>query len=201
MICSVKDCGSRFMAKGFCNKHYQRWLRYGDPLAGGTSFGEPLKFYRDAVLPYRGRKCLVWPYARTPDGYGQLKVDGKMKGVHRLVCAEINGPPPTPEHLAAHNCGMGHEGCCAPTHVRWATHAENIADKIIHGTSTRGERHPSAKLTESDVLTIRRRRDRGASAEDLADAYGVTSRTIFQIGNRETWAWLPDASPHQARGL
>lgn len=197
MKCSISECGRPLEAKGFCNKHYQRWLRHGDPLGGGTSYGEPMKFYLDAVLPYRGRKCLIWPYARTPDGYGQIKIDGKMKSVHRLVCAEVYGPPTTPDHLAAHNCGLGHTGCCASTHVRWATHAENVADKIIHGTALRGERHPQVKLTEIDVQTIRQRRDLGASAEDLADIYGVTSRTIFQIGNRETWAWLPEKKGYE----
>jgi|APSaa5957512535_1039671.scaffolds.fasta_scaffold58480_1 G:T-mismatch repair DNA endonuclease (very short patch repair protein) len=32
MVCSVKDCNGKNMAKGFCNKHYLKWYKYGDPL-------------------------------------------------------------------------------------------------------------------------------------------------------------------------
>lgn len=31
-ICSVEECQGRHEARGFCNKHYQRWLKFGDPL-------------------------------------------------------------------------------------------------------------------------------------------------------------------------
>lgn len=34
MICSVDGCGARVECRGWCGKHYQRWLRHGDPLGG-----------------------------------------------------------------------------------------------------------------------------------------------------------------------
>jgi hypothetical protein len=30
--CAVEDCQRRSRTRGFCNKHYQRFYRYGDPL-------------------------------------------------------------------------------------------------------------------------------------------------------------------------
>lgn len=33
-ICTIQDCGKRMNAKGLCSRHYNRWQRYGDPLAG-----------------------------------------------------------------------------------------------------------------------------------------------------------------------
>lgn len=30
--CSIKDCGKPTQSRGWCSKHYQRWLKYGDPL-------------------------------------------------------------------------------------------------------------------------------------------------------------------------
>mgnify|MGYP000915328673 FL=1 len=33
-ICAVPDCGAFCFGLGFCNKHYLRFKKYGDPLAG-----------------------------------------------------------------------------------------------------------------------------------------------------------------------
>lgn len=33
--CSVIDCNSYVASRGWCAKHYTRWLRHGDPLGGG----------------------------------------------------------------------------------------------------------------------------------------------------------------------
>jgi hypothetical protein len=30
--CTIEDCGNRAFGHGFCNKHYKRWRKYGDPL-------------------------------------------------------------------------------------------------------------------------------------------------------------------------
>ena len=32
MICSVEDCTGKHLAHGYCQKHYTRWQRHGDPL-------------------------------------------------------------------------------------------------------------------------------------------------------------------------
>lgn len=36
-ICSIDDCGRQTKARGLCGAHWNRWKRYGNPLAGGTS--------------------------------------------------------------------------------------------------------------------------------------------------------------------
>lgn len=37
IICAVAECASEAAKRGWCNAHYLRWRRHGDPLAGGTS--------------------------------------------------------------------------------------------------------------------------------------------------------------------
>jgi 5-methylcytosine-specific restriction endonuclease McrA len=32
IACSITDCGSPLVARGWCSKHYTRWKRYGDPV-------------------------------------------------------------------------------------------------------------------------------------------------------------------------
>jgi hypothetical protein len=138
------------------------------------------------VLAYDGNECLIWPYARIKAGYAQL---GGGKYVHRLACEELYGPPPTPEHEAAHSCGNGHLGCVAKRHLSWKTHAENMADKLIHGTHNRGERQGRSKLTEANVREIRQLNGIFLDRE-IAAIFGVSRGTINDIMRRTTWGWL-----------
>lgn len=50
---------------------------------------------------------------------------------------------------------------------------------------TKGEKNPSAKLTEDDVRAIRKSE---LSAKELSETYGVSSMAIRFIWRRRTWA-------------
>ena len=41
MECSVDGCGNRAVSRGFCDKHYKRWRKYGDPEKGAKSQIKP----------------------------------------------------------------------------------------------------------------------------------------------------------------
>lgn len=189
ILCSIPECGSPVSARGWCHAHYTRWRKYDDPLAGGTKHGDPINFYRTVVLPFDGNECLVWPF-QTNDGYGQIALDGSNRSVSRMLCEEMYGPPPTPKHEAAHSCGKGDQGCVAKGHLSWKTPKENSADKIIHGTTNRGERSPTAKITNKQALEIRRLCAQGVKQTTLADQFGVYRSTISRIVSGERWAWL-----------
>lgn len=194
--CAVDGCKrnahhSAGGGRGFCGMHLKRLRKYGDPMAGvpaRTFPGEPLRYLYEVAAVYEGDACLIWPFSRTARGYGQVRL-GKQRQAHRAVCEIVNGKPPTPQHEAAHSCGKGHEGCVTPKHLRWATSAENKADRIIHGTVGRGERNGLAKLTEADVLGIRRLAG-SASRREIARRFGVSPANISAIITRATWAWL-----------
>ncbi len=192
-VCKADGCGKAGkLRRGFCNAHYLRWTRHGSPHGGGpakTEAGKPEEFYQSVVLNYSGTTCLIWPYARTGSGYSQMRVDGKNVSVQRRVCEAIHGPAPSAYHEAAHICGMGHEGCVSPRHLRWATGAENQADRLAHGTALLGSKHPRAKLTEADVRVIRSEAG-DATNTQLAAAFGVTKQNIASILKGKTWGWL-----------
>ncbi len=152
-----------------------------------AKIGEPMRYLREVVFPYKGDTCLPWPYAKS-SGYGVVKIDGKDELVHIVVCRYRNGPPPTPKHEVAHGCGKGHEACCAGNHLSWKTREENHADKLIHGTHNRGERHGMAKLTSDDVRFIKAHAEmRGV---DLAAKFHVHPATICFIRKGRSWQWL-----------
>ncbi len=134
-LCAIEGCTNSVAKRGWCQAHYHRWYRHGDPLAGGTPKRELQRFLNEVALPYRGDECLVWPYSTNGVGYGQIRQGYKKLSVHRIICDAVNGPAPSEKHEVAHNCGNGHLGCCAPNHLRWATRIENRADIKIHGPS------------------------------------------------------------------
>lgn len=146
-------------------------------------------FYNNIVLPWVSDDCLFWPYGRTGFGYAQVRHDGGPKLVHRLACQAIHGTAPTRAHVVAHSCGMGAKGCCNPRHLRWATRSENEADRVLHGTSNRGERQGQSKLTRAQVLQIRALQ--GVETQRAtARRYDIDQSTVSDIQRRKRWAWL-----------
>ena len=41
MGCSVNECDNRAVSRGYCDKHYRRWRKYGDPEKGARSQIKP----------------------------------------------------------------------------------------------------------------------------------------------------------------
>jgi len=190
--CSITDCGRKALnSRGWCNAHYLRWRRHGDPTAGKPSpaaRGEPREWMR-RHLTHQGGECLLWPFGRTGAGYGAIYDNGPQQLAHRWVCEQVNGPAPTASHEAAHTCGNGHLGCVHPGHLYWGTGVENAADRDCHGRTPKGERHPHAKLTNEDVLEIYALRGR-QSARAVAKQFGVAAGTVSWIWTGRSWSWL-----------
>jgi len=188
-ICSIDGCGKPVLARDWCSRHYQRWLRLGDPLGGGTFEGQPERWLNEVALKFEGDECLFWPFGKSGGGYGQIKCNGRHQPVHRIICEIVHGVAPSAKHEAAHSCGKGHLGCCNPRHLRWATRTENQQDKFIHGTHNRGERHPMAKLTEPEVREILALKGTALQRE-IAEQFGVSPITVGQIHRRKKWAHI-----------
>lgn len=110
---------------------------------------------------------------------------GGPKLVHRLVCEAFYGPcPPDKQHCAHRD---GNPANNRPENLRWATVKENSEDTRRHGTMRVGEKSNLAKLTEDDVLEIRRRSANGETGYRIAKDTGLTGTAIYKIINRENW--------------
>ena len=109
----------------------------------------------------------------------------RNRKVCRFICAIVNGSSPSPKHEAAHNCGKGHLGCISGNHLRWDTHTGNMADKIKHGTLIYGEDCWNVKLTDEQIIEIRRLYKTGRYYQyQIADMFGVTQVHISDIVNQ-----------------
>jgi hypothetical protein len=187
--CSVGECDKVVYSRGFCEPHYRRFMKYGDPTSGPLPGGFVPKWIENVALHYKGDECLPWPFMRTPAGYGEVWHDGKMVVASRRICELAHGEPPSPEHEAAHECGKGHEGCVNPGHLSWKTRSENSADRVAHGTDCRGEKHGASKVTERDVLQMRELHGQ-FSLRELAEMFGIDRGHVWRIVRKKSWAWL-----------
>lgn len=190
-----------------------QWLTVADfPDYAVNGRGEVKRIIPD----YRGRSGHILKQRINRYAYLTLYRDRAPSCVlvHRLVCTAFHGPKPSPIHEVAHCDGDSLNN--AWWNLRWATHAENEADKIAHGTSlsgrpsniaperrprgqrhgrytrpertARGERNGLARLTESKVLAIRSdARPRKAIAAD----YKISVTMVGFIQRGISWAHVP----------
>lgn len=157
----------------------------------GLSDTELARFWAKVALPDENG-CMLWTAGGTQEGYGTFRVGNTRVGrrkemVHRIACYLSHGAPPSKTHYAAHSCR--NRRCVAPSHLRWATPAENAADKVRDDTDPRGGRHGGAKLTEEQVLEILKRTE---LQRELAREYGVSRAAIGAIRQRRRWTYLDD---------
>jgi hypothetical protein len=119
-----------------------------------------------------------------------MSIDGvrAQRLVHQLVLGAFVGlPEPGQEgrHLNGDSTDNRQEN------LVWGTSGENEADKILHGTSSRGSGNAAAKLEEWQVLEIRRRyADGGESQRALAAVYGVGQGAISRLVTGARWGHL-----------
>lgn len=187
-ICLVERCGKLMAKRGLCRPHFRRFEAGEDLPTLDFGYGAGLRWIREHA-GYQNDDCLMWPFPHVDYAYPHMRYNGRDTTVARVMCEEVNGPPPSRKHDSAHSCGRGKQGCVNPNHLRWDTRAGNHADKIEHGTSIRGPRNHRTKLTEGDVRYIRAMQGK-VRGSDLARQFGLTQTGILHVQNRNSWAWL-----------
>ena len=133
------------------------------------------------------------PHPLKPDidcrGYPRVRLWDRGKTekvfVHVLVAEAFLGDRPEGAILVRHIDGD-------PANPRWdnleyGTHKDNEADKLRHGTRVWGERSHLSKLTEAQVVEIRRNDKSNAV---IAKDYGVTRQLVWQIKTNRIWKWI-----------
>ncbi len=143
----------------------------------------PSKRWLEQHLDHDDREfCLIWPLSRAQNGYPTA---GKGNAIrpHRIMCEHRHGPPPSPEHQAAHSCGNGHLGCVNPWHLNWKTPAENQIERY----QQQGGQMPRFRLRPDQVDEIRSMKGRERTV-DTAARFQCTEANIRQIQSGKTWS-------------
>jgi hypothetical protein len=112
--------------------------------------------------------------------------------LHRLVASAFLG-----------GCPDGYE-CChlngdpsdnRASNLRYVSRKENHSHKHLHGTAQIGERHNMAKLTEADVLNLRKHIRTYAEVRAMARVLQLSDYAVFAAVTGKTWQHLPHAVP------
>lgn len=116
MACDVHDCPNPVVARGYCDNHYRRWKRYGDPLGVKATVVD--RFWQRVQIT---NSCWLWTGTKTDAGYGYLIV-GKRVRAHRFSW-ELAGNEIPDELELDHLCRV--RACVNPAHLEPVTRREN----------------------------------------------------------------------------
>lgn len=133
--------------------------------------------------------CWEYPGVKV-DGYVQVRArpGGGFIQAHRLSWMIHNGAIP-PNNLVLHTCD---NRCCVnPSHLFVGTHKDNAEDRESkgRGNQPKGSKNGWAKLTERQVLAIRKRHipGKGGNARSLMNEYDISQPTFHRIIRRVGW--------------
>lgn len=134
-------------------------------------------------------ECWEWKGGKDREGYGRFSYFGKNQVAHRIAWI-LTGGEVSEGLCVLHKCD--NPSCVNPDHLWIGNQLENIKDRTKKGRDAdcRGEKNPSAKLAEEDVLEIRRRLVCGEIQNQIAKIFGVAASTITDIKTKRTWAHI-----------
>lgn len=116
--------------------------------------------------------CHVWQRGKV-DGYGKLRVNGRMTLAHRHAYKQAGHTLEDDEALD-HMCNV--RACVREDHLRVLPNAPNT------------QRGRNAKLTPE---TVREIRAATGSQDSIALRFGVCQKTISDVKRRKSWGNIP----------
>jgi len=138
--------------------------------------------------------CWEWQGARAGKGYGLINEGGansKKIYAHRLAW-EVHNSRPVPKGLhVCHHCD--NPACVNPNHLFLGTNQDNVNDKVSKGRQPRGSKSQVSKLSDDDVMEIRKLGSLGKSHTSIAKKFNVQRSNITLILHGKRWTHLPVA--------
>jgi hypothetical protein len=143
--------------------------------------------FESKVSPEPNTGCWLWGGGYFNTGYGQFCFLSKSIGAHRFSYLAYKGDI-SGGLFVCHLCD--NKSCVNPDHLWLGTPSENMRDRDIKSRQARqkGEAHGGSKLSDSQIIEIRRNRANGLSMTAIGKKYGVAFQTISKIVNGKLWS-------------
>ena len=189
-VCIEENCELPSWVRGWCQKHYSRWQRHGDP-----SYDPPVPTVEQRFWAKvdKSGECWVWTASCFEDGYGVFN-HRNGKRAHRASWELHFGPIPD-GMMVCHRCD--NPPCVRPDHLFLGSGEENVADRVAKYRTSRGLRHAliasGRKLSIEDVTGIKRDLAGGIPQKEIATRLGVVQQTISKIARGERWAHVSNS--------
>lgn len=118
-------------------------------------------------------------------GYGRFRYSYERRGTqaHRVSLILTCGYE-VPGAQVLHSCD--NPGCVEPTHLRWGTGADNMADRMAREGYQASKKLNTDQVTEIKILLREGKQSRRA----IAKQYGVVRQVIDSIANGTTWRYV-----------
>lgn len=136
--------------------------------------------------------CWNWTAAKA-NGYGVFCIArGKAQIARRWLYQQLRGEVSRSLDVC-HTCD--NRACVNPDHLFTGTRAENMADCVAKGRTSKGrlrpnrqgEKHHMAKLTHEQATQIIAKRRSGETLKSLSTAYGVSMTQVHRIAKAQSW--------------
>lgn len=143
--------------------------------------GDLVEYYKEGRLLKQQLRNQYWSVILCKNGQEH------KCSIHRLV-AEAFVPNPNNLPQVNHkdenkqnNTATNLEWCTCKYNQNYGTRNERLSGKL------RGVNNPINKLTEVDVLEIRKRKESGESAKSIAEAFNINSDYVYLIVSKKRW--------------
>jgi hypothetical protein len=151
---------------------------------------ERIRLFWSRVRLAHPDRCWLWTASVGSHGYGMFQSDTGLITAPRYAWTITYGPVPD-GLFVLHTCDV--RRCVNPHHLWLGTQADNVHDCMRKGRwvsnagCRRGADFHTAKLTEADVVEIRRAHAAGSTYKVIAAMYGIDRTNVGCIVRRQTW--------------
>lgn len=153
-----------------------------------------IRFWPQVHIPKdEPNACWEWTGVKQKAGYGRIWLNGRFVGAHRVAWM-IHHQKEIPDGmLVCHHCD--NPSCVRPDHLFLGTVRDNSLDMMSKGRKPIffGEETSSNKLTDRDVLEMRRRYANGETTTSLATEFDVEGSCAAAAISGKNWGHLPNA--------
>ncbi len=171
--CSVERCENKVHSRGLCIKHYDKWWRYGSPLAGTETLKHGMTKTREheSWLSMKQR-CynIKGPDYKNYGGRG-IKVCARWRTSFINFYEDMG---PKPEDLTLER--IDNNGNYEPDNCKWATYTEqarNRRNNVIYGMEIPNK--------------IRQMNTAGLPSDLISEKLGLSSHIIGSIIEKRSW--------------
>jgi hypothetical protein len=143
------------------------------------------KFWKQIQFPSNYNDCWIFNGKLYSNGYGCFGINRTSFLAHRISFLIYYHYLPNNENIVMHNCD--NRACVNPLHLKEGSTSDNIQDMLNKNRNnpSKGENHFRCKLSDQDVLDIRKARKKGVLGKVLAEKYHVSKTQIYRIANNK----------------